>query len=72
MFKQLLLNYIGMTEDQIIQESSEIVLNTKETEVFNKCNDFIDEYKKLKNQDLKRRVILKIIAYQLDKRNRGK
>ena len=45
MFKQLLLNYIGMTEDQIIQESSEIVLNTKEAEVFNKCNDFIDEYK---------------------------
>ena len=72
MYKELLLNFFGMTEEQVIQEASKINLDFQEVEVFNKGNDFVDEYMKLKNCDLEKRVILKIIAFQLAKRNRGK
>ena len=47
-------------------------LNPKEIEAFHNGKDFIDKYDELKMEESRRKVVLKLIAYGLIKRNGGK
>ena len=72
MNKELFLTLVGMTEEQALSEATKINLNPKEIESFHNGKDFIDKYDELKMEESRRKVVLKLIAYGLIKRNGGK
>ena len=71
MDKKILLNILGLTEEQIIQEAAKINLSIKELEVFNNGKKFLDNYNELNNKELQNRVTLKLIEYGFSKRYGG-
>ena len=72
MNKELFLTLVGVTEEQALSEATKINLNPKEIETFHNGKDFIDKYDELETEESRRKVILKLIAYGLIKRNGGK
>lgn len=72
MNKELFLRLFGMTEEQIISEAAKINLNPKEIESFHNGKDYIDKYDELETEESRKKVVLKLIAYWLIKRNGGK
>lgn len=72
MNKELFLTLVGVTEEQALSEAAKINLNPKEIEAFHNGKDFIDKYDELKMEESRRKVVLKLIAYGLIKRNGGK
>lgn len=72
MNKELFLTLVGMTEEQALSEATKINLNPKEIESFHNGKDFIDKYDELETEESRRKVVLKLIAYGLIKRNGGK
>ena len=72
MNKELFLRLFGMTEEQIISEATKTNLNNKEIGTFDKGKDYIDKYDELENEESRKKVVLKLIAYWLIKRNGGK
>lgn len=72
MNKELFLTLVGMKEEQALSEAEKINLNTKESESFHKGKDFIDKYDELETEESRKKVALKLISYELIKRNGGK
>ena len=72
MNKELFLTLVGMSEEQALSEAAKINLNTQEIEPFHNGKDFIDKYDELETEESRRKVVLKLIAYGLIKRNGGK
>ena len=72
MNKELFLTLVGMSEEQALSEAAKINLNPKEIESFHNGKDFIDKYDELETEESRRKVVLKLIAYGLIKRNGGK
>ncbi len=72
MNKELFLTLIGMSEEQALSEAAKINLNSQEIESFHNGKDFIDKYDELETEESRRKVVLKLIAYGLIKRNGGK
>ena len=71
MNKELFLTLVGMTEEQALSEAEKMNLNPKEIESFNSGKDFIDKYDELETEESRKKVVLKLIAYGLIKRNGG-
>ena len=72
MNKELFLTLVGMSEEQVLSEAAKINLNTQEIESFHNGKDFIDKYDELETEESRKKVVLKLIAYGLIKRNGGK
>ena len=72
MNKELFLRLFGMTEEQVISEAAKTNLNYKELAAFDKGKDFIDKNDELESEESKKKVVLKLIAYWLIKRNGDK
>ena len=72
MNKELFLTLVGMSEEQVLSEAAKINLNTQEIESFHNGKDFIDKYDELEIEESRKKVVLKLIAYGLIKRNGGK
>ena len=72
MNKELFLTLVGMSEEQALSEEAKINLNPQEIESFHNGKDFIDKYDELETEESRRKVVLKLIAYGLIKRNGGK
>lgn len=72
MNKEVFLKLVGMTEKQVLLEEKKINLNPKEFESFHNGKNFIDKYDELETEESRRKVVLKLIAYGLVRRNGGK
>ena len=72
MNKELFLTLVGMSEEQALSEAAKINLNTQEIESFHNGKDFLDKYDELETEESRKKVVLKLIAYGLIKRNGGK
>ena len=72
MKKEDILNYIGMTEQQLVEQSKQIKLFEEEIELYNKGKDFLDKYKDINNDNSRKKVTLCLMAYLISIMNGDK
>lgn len=65
----LLLKSIGITKEQVLLEVPKINLNFKEEETFKKGIEFINKFNEIETEVSRKNVIMKIIFYELIRRN---
>lgn len=68
MNSETILMYLGMTQENLLNETSNLSLEEKEINVLKKGKDFFDELDKIQNQESLRKIILLLILYKMNKK----
>lgn len=72
MKKENILNYIGMTEQELIEEIKQTNLIEDEIELYNKGIDFLDKCKDINNDNSRKKVALCLLGYLISIMNGDK
>ena len=71
MNKENILNLIKITEEELVEQTSNYNLNAKELEVINKGKELFEEIKNL-DDNSKRKILFSLILYAVSNENSSK
>lgn len=71
MSKDIILKFLKMTEEELVQEASKFDLTIKELETFDKGKEFDEKLREL-DDNSKRRGLSSLVLYALTNKNGGR